>query len=98
LNDENNGADGLFWSFAAVNASSSSPVLSFQSGLPPAQGNANAQDANPPSPWSSVPDGQQVLVPDPAVIPEPETTMLLAGVLLLLPFRSTMRKKAGSSQ
>jgi hypothetical protein len=54
----------------------------------------------PPSPWSSIPDGQQVPVPGPLIgVPEPTTIALLAlTALLLLPIRTTMRKKAGSSQ
>jgi len=50
--------------------------LSFQSDLPPGAGNANAQDANPPSPWSSFPNGQQV--PVPLTVPEPGTWALVA--------------------
>jgi hypothetical protein len=85
--DQNNGASGLFWSFASVSPNSSSATLSFESDLPPTLGNANAQDANPPSPWSSSPFGQQV--PVPAVVPEPATTAMFAfSGLLLLPVRS----------
>jgi len=87
---QNNGVSGLFWSFTGVNPGSSSPTLSFQSDLPPVLGNANASDANPPSPWSSAPFGQQVPVPPPQVSPEPTTTALFALTLLLLPFRSTL--------
>jgi hypothetical protein len=92
--DQNDGVNGLFWSFAAVKAGSASPVLSFQSFLPPAWGDAGAQDANPPSPWSSIPYGQQVPVPDPPTeVAEPTTAALLVlTALLLLPFRSTVRK------
>jgi hypothetical protein len=74
--DENNGHGGLFWAFAAVNPGTSSGPLSFLSDLPPTLGNANAQDANPPSPWSSYPDGQQV--PVPLTVPEPGTWVLVA--------------------
>ena len=63
LTDVNNGADGLAWSFSAVNPGAGSPSLSFQSDLPPGQGNATALDENPPSPWRSTPGGQQVPVP-----------------------------------
>lgn len=81
---QNNGV-GLKWYFSEVAPGDFSGPLSFESYLPPALGNANAMDANPPSPWSSTPPtGQQVLVPG---VPEPTT--LLAGMLLLLPFRST---------
>ena len=74
--DENNGNGGLFWAFAAVNPGTSSGPLSFLSDLPPTLGNANAQDANPPSPWSSNPFGQQV--PVPTTVPEPGTWVLVA--------------------
>ena len=74
--DLNNGPSGLFWAFTPVNPGTSSGVLSFQSDLPPTLGNANAQDANPPSPWSSNPNGQQV--PVPLTVPEPGTWALVA--------------------
>jgi hypothetical protein len=86
--EQNNGAAGLFWSFAAVSPGASSPALSFQSDLPPVQGNANASGDNPPAPWSSVPNGQQV--PVPSSVPEPATFSLLAGTLLLFPFRAAI--------
>jgi len=86
LFDQNNGVAGLNWAFAAVSPGSSSPVLSFDSDMPPTLGNANASDSNPPSPWASNPDGQQV--PVPSTVPEPTTIALLAGGLLLLPLRS----------
>jgi hypothetical protein len=82
--DQNNGMGGLFWSFTAVQPGTSSPILSFQSDLPPTQGYADAQDANPPSPWSSFPNGQTVPIP---AVPEPATMALLTlttGILLLL--------------
>ena len=85
--DQNNGVAGLFWSFTAVNPGTTSPVLSFESYLPPTLGNANAQDANPPSPLSSNPNGQQV--PVPSVVPEPGIMALFfATGLVLLPFRT----------
>src|ERR1017187_2409213 len=90
LYDANNGVSGLFWAFAAVNPGANSGPMSFQSELPPTLGNANALDQNPPSPWSSNPNGQQVPVPTTSV-PEPTSTTLLAlTALLLLPFRSTI--------
>jgi len=92
---QNNGANGLFWSFTAVNPGTSSPTLSFESLLAPILGNANASDTVPPSPWSSVPSGQEVPVPQ--AIPEPTTTALLALTLLLVPFRSTLRRFLGQS-
>ncbi len=78
---QNNGVIGLFWAFDAVNPGGSSPTLSFESDLPPALGNANASGEPPPSPWASVPSGQQV--PVPSVVPEPPTFILMAGTLLL---------------
>ena len=92
----NNGADGLFWLLNSVPAGSSSPVLSFESLLPPTTGTANAQDSDPPSPWSSTsPNGQLVPVPNTAfAIPEPGTIGLLClGGALLAPFRSVFRRK-----
>jgi hypothetical protein len=82
--DQNNGADGLSWAFPAVNPGTSSPTLSFESLLPPSLGTANASDRNPPSPWSSVPNGQLVPVP----VPEPSAAWLFAlSGFLLVPFR-----------
>jgi len=85
LTDQDNGVAGLSWSFAAVNPGGSSPSLSFQSVLAPGLGNANATDDNPPSPWRSTPGGQQV--PVPLAVPEPDTLALVAGALLMMPFR-----------
>jgi hypothetical protein len=90
---QNNMASGLFWSFVGTTPGNSSPLLSFESLQPPTLGNANAQDANPPSPWASSPYGQQV--PIPAPVPEP-TTMLF-GALLVLPVLRTMKNKLCSS-
>jgi hypothetical protein len=90
--DQNNGVNGLFWSFAAFDAGSSSPELSYESALPPILGDGNAQGANPPSPWSSLPFGQLVPVPNTA-IPEPAAGSLLSlAALWLLPFGSSLRK------
>ena len=98
LADLNDGVAGLFWAFTGVNPSNSSPTLSFESDLPPVMGNAGAQDANPPSPWASNPDGQDVPVPNTALAPDSTSTLaLFGGVLLLLPFRSIL-KKAGRSR
>jgi hypothetical protein len=78
-----NGTSGLFWTFPAVNPGGLSPGLSFESLEPPTSGNANAQDGNPPSPWSSSPSGQEVPVP----IPEPASMTLLALSALSLLMR-----------
>jgi hypothetical protein len=92
LADQDNGPDGLSWVFNAVEPGCSSATLSFESDLPPTWGDANASDGNPPSPWASSPDGQPIPVPN---VPESTATItLLAGMLLLLPFRAAMLKKA----
>jgi hypothetical protein len=90
----NNGLTGLDWfifSPSVVTAGTSSPLLTFESDLPPVLGNADASDGNPPSPWASAPAGDQV--PVPGLVPEP-TTMALLGLsaLLFLPFRSVLRR------
>jgi hypothetical protein len=101
------GADGSFyapgfgvsWNYSSpdnVPAGSTSGPLTFESDLPPSPGDASASDANPPSPWASSPNGQQVPVPGTGnfSVPDSMNTMaLLAGVLLLLPFEFAMRKK-----
>jgi len=89
--DQNNGTAGLTWAFNAVAAGTSSPILSFESDLPPVLGNANAQDANPPSPWSSFPNGQQIMVP--GNVPEPGTVALVLTGLMSLPFARSLRNR-----
>ena len=99
LSQQNNGVDGLFWTLAAVDAGTNSPPLSFESGLPPTLGDVSAQDANPPSPWSSVPYGQKDPVPQTASPDVPDSastfTFLAAVLLLLLPFRPAFLKSIG---
>ena len=81
---------GVDWLIPPVAAGSSTPalnsagVLYFTSPLPPALGNANASDSNPPSPWASTgPDGQQLPIP----VPEPGTVTLVGiGLVSLLAF------------
>lgn len=93
LINQNKGVNGLFWAFAPVQLGNHNSVLSFESDMPPTSGAASASDADPPSPWTSLPDGQFVPVPDgPEAVPEP-TTAALAGlaVLVLIP----LRKRAG---
>jgi len=90
---QNNGVAGLFWSFTGVNPSNSSPTLSFESDDPPTMGNANASDANPPSPWASNPNGQQVPIPAISVPDSASTATLLTGVLMLVPFGSARLRR-----
>ena len=78
---------GVNWAFSPVDGGQSTPalntagVLYFTSPDPPTLGDAGAQDMNPPSPWSSDPDGQEVAVPAP--VPEPGgTTVALFGLVL----------------
>lgn len=86
---------GIVWYlYPVINAGSYSGALSFQSYLPPTWNDASASDANPPSPWSSTPDGQPVPVPGLSVPDSMNTMALLAGVLLLLPFQSVLQRKA----
>jgi hypothetical protein len=83
---QNDGEDGLFWSFSPIQPNASSPTLSFESDLPPMLGNANAQDDNAPSPWSSFPNGQQVAIP--ISVPEPSGAGLFVfGAMLVFPFQ-----------
>ncbi len=54
-------------------------------------GLADAQDSNPPSPWSSFPNGQDVPVPSP--LPDATGTLALLGAtVLLLGLCSTRRR------
>jgi hypothetical protein len=74
----------LGWTFSpAIQAGASGPTVSFESDNPPTLGNASADDAVPPAPWSSVsPSGTQL--PVPVTTPEPSTTALLAVAIGLL--------------
>jgi hypothetical protein len=85
---------GVEWAmvFPTVAPGTNSGPLSFESYDAPTMGNAAATDANPPSPWNSSPDGQPV--PVPSTPDSTNTAALLAGMLLLLPLRSTMKKQA----
>jgi hypothetical protein len=89
------GGTGISWILIPViPAGSSSGMLSFESLLPPVPGDATAQDSNPPSPWASFPDGQEVPVPGPTVPDSMNTMAMLASMLLFLPFASILKKKA----
>jgi hypothetical protein len=85
------------WTFPAVSPGSSSELLAFQSSVPPALGIASVGGgATPPSPWSSVPGGQQVDVP--RAVPEPEVTSMFAlAALGLLPFSKKWRTLVSKS-
>lgn len=86
----NGGANGLTWNFPAVTPGNSSELLAFQSADAPVMGSASVSGGTiPPSPWSSLGNGQPVPVPRAA--PEPEVTSLFAFAALLLPFRSWRR-------
>lgn len=92
-----NNMTGVNWLMLTptVAAGTTSGWLTFQSLLAPSLGNASATDANPPSPWASTPDGQEVPVPGNGSfsVPDSASTMsLLAGMMLLLPFRPAIKK------
>ena len=93
----NNGANGVMWTFPDVSPGSSSPLLAFQSALPPVLGNAGAGGgAIPPAPWSSVPAGTPVAVPAPKAVPEPGTmALMVVAALALVPFRSSIARLFG---
>lgn len=86
---EANSSD-LAWFFAPAVSAGGNTSLSFQSDMAPMSGNASVQGAAGPAPWSSFSaNGQQLPVPDPAVVqtPEPSTmALLLFAPLLTLPF------------
>jgi hypothetical protein len=98
--NEDNHANGLGWILPNIAPGSSSVTLSFQSYNGPILGNGNASDSgSAPSPWASSSSltpggqpflGQQDYVPSP--VPEPTTLSLLAGCLVLMSFRSVLRK------
>lgn len=57
-------SSGITWTFdTALAPGLTSGTVSYESDYGPVYGNAGALDANPPSPWASFPDGQQVAVP-----------------------------------
>jgi hypothetical protein len=81
----NLGSFGLIWVLPSVPAGANSGSLSFTSDEPPTWADASAADANPPSPWSSSPDGQTVPVPMTASVPDSLNTLVwLAGTAPLL--------------
>jgi hypothetical protein len=87
-----NDGSGVAWSLPGIAPNTSSGPLTFESLLAPYLGNASASDADPPSPWGSVPGGQQVAVPGITGVSVPEPTTLISGALLLVPFGvSTLR-------
>jgi hypothetical protein len=77
------GSDPLtvYWFFApAVGPGGTSATVSFASDLAPAGlASGTASEGGPPSPWSSVsPGGQLLPVPALATVPEPATTTMFA--------------------
>ncbi len=75
----------LAWFFDPSIPAGSTGTVTFQSAFGPTLGNADAMDAAPPSPWSSVAPGGNT-VPVPQIIPEPSVATLLgASALLLIP-------------
>ncbi len=73
-------ANGVTWNlFGPVQIGGVSGILDFTTLLPPALGNANALNQNPPSPWASTPGGQQVPIPH---IPDGGATVMLLGAAL----------------
>jgi hypothetical protein len=89
-----NGPVGLDWLIDApvITAGNSSSLLTFDSDLPPTLGDADASDGNPPSPWSSAPNGSEVPIPN--TVPDgPTTTTLLAPTALLL---VSLRKRSAA--
>ena len=77
---QNNGVNGLLWTFGPVGlAPSSSIAVSFQSANPPTMSNACAMGPNPPGPWASSPSGQQVPVPIPGQVVSSGSASLAAN-------------------
>lgn len=75
----------LAWFFSPAVSPGGGANVSFQSDLAPGEGDAAAQGASPPGPWSSVsPNGQTLPVPSQVLIaPEPSTIALLVIPALL---------------
>jgi hypothetical protein len=87
---------GVGWELESptVAAGTNSGPLTFTSDLPPQAGNASANDSDPPAPWSTFPNGTPVPVPgNGSLVPDATDTMtLLAGMMVLLPFRSNFKR------
>jgi hypothetical protein len=77
------GLNGLTWQQLAIN-NGFSQTVTFQSPYGPVPGAANASDASPPAPWSSLsPNGQMVPVPQPLGAPDGGLTVALLGGSLM---------------
>jgi hypothetical protein len=93
---QNDGNAGITWDVSVLPGQNSETLL-FESDFGPTMNNANAgggnEDGGISAPWASDPGGQQVSVPNVAVVPEPATTTLIMLSLLLLPFGSHIFKR-----
>ena len=75
--DVNN--NGLTWVELQI-TNGFSQTVTFQSPYGPVPGPANASDASPPAPWSSLsPNGQLVPIPQPLGAPDGGLTVALLG-------------------
>ena len=94
-------AGGVDWFPPPIPNGGSSPalntpgVLYFTSLLPPDWGNAVAQDSNPPSPWQSFPNGQQVPVPVTYRVSVPDGGLTLGLLGLAMMGIEGLRRKLG---
>jgi hypothetical protein len=89
---QNNGNNGLTYSFPDVLPGQSSPLLAFQTSAAPALNNASAAGGTtPPGPWSTVLLNSPVPVPSVHTVPEP-STMALLGLTALGGLRRLFRR------
>lgn len=76
---QNNGANGLNYTFPPVAPGQWSPLLAFQTVNGPTLGNASADGGGiPPGPWNDVLNNSPVPVPVRSTIPEPTSLALLS--------------------
>jgi PEP-CTERM motif len=83
---QNNGPDGLTYTFPDIQPGQWSPLLAYQTSVDPAMVNASADGGSvPPGPWSNIMDNSPVPAPSPRQVPEPTTATLLGlGALGML--------------